>query len=115
MPTAPDGSISQHRSPRPDLLAFEIRDKITKPDIEWMSSIADQAMQSHGKIDMLIIISNYEGSEAGAMFDSYATSVMTRSIAHIRPLLCGRRTSGREGYDQSFRSGDAGPDQNLRS
>ncbi|BCM86949.1 hypothetical protein mvi_54100 [Methylobacterium indicum] len=37
MTTAPDGSIIQRDAPRPDLLAFEIRDRITKPDIEWMS------------------------------------------------------------------------------
>ena len=84
MSSAPDGSIIQRESPRPDLLAFEIQDKITKPDIEWMSSIADAAMQAHGKIDMLIVMSNFEGSDLGATFDGYATSVMARSVAHIR-------------------------------
>ncbi|TXN39600.1 STAS/SEC14 domain-containing protein [Methylobacterium sp. WL30] len=61
MNAAPDGSVIQREAPRPDLLAFEIKDKITKPDIEWMSSVTDAAMQAHGKIDMLIIMSNYEG------------------------------------------------------
>lgn len=40
-------------------------------------------MQTHGTIDMLIIMSNYEGAELGAAFDGYANSSMARSVAHI--------------------------------
>ena len=65
MKAAPDGSVIRRDAPRPDLLAFEIKDKITKSDIEWMSSITDEAMKTHDKIDMLIIMSNYEGSDLG--------------------------------------------------
>ncbi|MDO9427110.1 MAG: STAS/SEC14 domain-containing protein [Methylobacterium sp.] len=84
MSSAPDGSVIRRDSPRPDLLAFEIKDKISKADIEWMSSLTDEAMQSLDKIDMLIIMSNYEGSDLGATFDGYAASVKARSVAHIR-------------------------------
>ncbi|MCJ2117266.1 STAS/SEC14 domain-containing protein [Methylobacterium sp. J-001] len=84
MNAAPDGSVIQREAPRADLLAFEIKDRITKPDIEWMSSIADEAMKIHDKIDMLLIMSNYEGSDLGARFDGYASTVMARSVAHIR-------------------------------
>ncbi|MDP4006717.1 STAS/SEC14 domain-containing protein [Methylobacterium sp. NEAU K] len=68
-------------------MAFEINDKITKPDIEWMSSITDKAMQAHGKIDMLLIMPNYEGSDLGAKFDGYANEVKVRSVAHIRKYV----------------------------
>lgn len=84
MSSAPDGSVIRRDSPRPDLLAFEIRDKISKADTEWMSSLTDEAMQSLDKIDMLIIMSNYEGSDLGATFDGYAAGVKARSVAHIR-------------------------------
>ena len=84
MNAAPNGSVIQRESPRPDLLAFEIKDKITKPDIEWMSAVTDRAMQAHDEIDMRIIMSNYEGSDLGATFDGYAASVKARSVAHIR-------------------------------
>ena len=83
MNSAPNGSVTQRQSPRPDLLAFEIKDKVTKDDIEWMSAITDEAMQAHDKIDMLIIMSNYEGSDFSATFDGYANSVKVRSVAHI--------------------------------
>lgn len=84
MSAAPDGSVIRRDAPRPDLLAFEVKDRITKPYIEWMSSIADEAMKTHDKIDMLIIMSNYEGSDLAARFDGYAASVQARSVAHIR-------------------------------
>lgn len=84
MTTAPDGSIIRREAKRPDLLAFEIKDRITKPDIEWMSALVDEAMTAHDTIDMLLIMSHYEGSDLGARFDGYATGVMARSVAHIR-------------------------------
>jgi SpoIIAA-like len=87
MNAAPDGSIIKRDTPRGDLIAFEIRDRITKPDIEWMSSIADLAMMAHGTIDMLLIMSDYEGLDLGAKFDGYANAVMVRSVAHIRKYV----------------------------
>ncbi len=84
MNAAPDGSVVQRDAPRPDLIAFEIKDKITKPDIEWMSAVTDKAMQAHGTIDMLLIMTHYEGSDLGATFDGYAASVKVRSVAHLR-------------------------------
>ena len=84
MNAAPDSSVIQREAPRADLLAFEVKGKITKPDIEWMSAVTDRAMQTHDKIDMLIIMSNYEVSDLGATFDGYAAGVKARSVAHIR-------------------------------
>lgn len=84
MNAAPDGTVVQRDAPRPDLIAFEIKGKITKPDIEWMSAVTDRAMQAMDKIDMLLIMSNYEGSDLGASLDGYANSVKLRSVAHIR-------------------------------
>ena len=84
MDAGPDASVARRMSPRADLLAFEVRDKITKGDIEWMASIVDGAMRAHDKIDMLIIMSHFQGAEFGATFDGYAIGVEARSVAHIR-------------------------------
>lgn len=81
---APEGSIARRDSPRPDLLAFEIRDKIPKADIEWMSGIVDRAFDAHKEVDMLIVMTNYGGSTLGAMFDGNAAAVQARSLRHIR-------------------------------
>ena len=84
MVAAPDGSISRRGSPRPDLLVFEVKGRITRPDIDWMASITDSVMQAHREIDMLLIMSAFEGLDFGAAFDAYAAGVMARSIGHIR-------------------------------
>lgn len=84
MNAAPDGSVVRRETPRPDLVAFEIRDRITEPDIEWVSAIVDEAMKTHDTIDMLLIMSNYEGSDLAARFDGHAASTQARSVAHIR-------------------------------
>jgi hypothetical protein len=76
---APDGSIVRRDSPRPDLLAFDVRGKISKPDIEWMASIAEAAMNAQDEIDMLIVMSNYEGPDVGAIFDRDKRSASVRS------------------------------------
>ncbi len=81
---APEGSIAQRSSPRSDLLAFEIQAKIPKADIEWMSGIVDEAFDTHDEVDMLLIMTNYEGSELGAMFSGEATAVQVRSLGRVR-------------------------------
>lgn len=82
--TAPDRSIVRRDSPRPDLLIFEIRDKITKPDIEWMAGDAEAAFDRLGEVDMLIVMSNYDGAELGAIFDGDALGVQARAARHVR-------------------------------
>ena len=84
MDAAPDGSVVRRDAPRTDLLAFAVKGKITKQDMEWMSAITDDAMKAHDKIDMLLIMSDDEGSDLGAKFDGYANDVKARSVAHIR-------------------------------
>lgn len=83
-PTSPDGSVLRRESPRRDLLAFEIRKKITKSDMEWMSHVVDRAFDAHDEVDMLLIMTNYEGAELGALFDGDAMSVQARSNKHVR-------------------------------
>ena len=87
MNAAPDGSVIQRDAPRADLVAFEVKDKITQPDIEWMSSITDAAMKTHKQIDMLIIMSNYQGADADAKHDEYSNDVKARSVDYIRKYV----------------------------
>jgi hypothetical protein len=85
MPTAaPDRSIARRDSPRADLLVFEIRAKITKPDIEWMAAETSAAFDRFEEIDMLLIMSNYDGAELGAIFDGDALGVQARAARHVR-------------------------------
>lgn len=60
---APHGSIARRDSPRPDLLVFDIRAKIPKDDIGWMSAEVDRVFDAQDEIDMLLIMTNFEGSD----------------------------------------------------
>jgi len=82
--TAPDRSIVRRDSSRDDLLIFDIRAKITEPDIEWMAAQADAAFDRFGEVDMLIVMSNYDGAELGAIFDGDALGVQARAARHVR-------------------------------
>ena len=82
--TAPDRSIIRRDSSRDDLLIFEIRAKITEPDIEWMAAEANAAFERFDEIDMLIVMSNYDGADLGAIFDGEALGVQARAARHVR-------------------------------
>ena len=82
--SAPDSSIVRRDSPRADLLIFDIRAKITEPDIEWMAAQANAAFDRFDEVDMLIVMSNYDGAELGAIFDGEALGVQARAARHVR-------------------------------
>ena len=77
-------SIVARPSPRPDLLVFEVRAKITEPDIEGMAERVQSAFDALDHIDILLLMSNFEGAELSAIADGEAMRAMTRSITHVR-------------------------------
>lgn len=79
-------SIIAKESPRADLLIFEVRDKITEPDIEWMAQKVQAAFDTLDHIDILLLMTNFEGAELSAIADGEAMRAMTRSITHVRPM-----------------------------
>ncbi len=84
MNSAPDLSINLLPSERADLRVFEVVAKITQTDIEWMAEQVSAAFDAHKRIDMLIIMRNYEGAELGAIFDAEAFKAQLRSARHVR-------------------------------
>jgi hypothetical protein len=77
-------AIRRRVHPRPTLLAFEIAGKITKSDIEDMARQVDGAFDAYDRIDILLIMSDFEGMDAGAAFDGEALASQARSIRHVR-------------------------------
>lgn len=82
--TAPDRSITCRTSPRPDLLIFDFHGEITKPDIEWMAGIANAAFDRLGEVDMLLVLSGYDGPRSAR--SSTATPSARRCVP---PATCG--------------------------
>jgi hypothetical protein len=77
-------AIRERPSPRPTLLVFEVLGRIAKADMEEMAQRVGQAFDAYDKIDILLIMSNFEGVETGAVFDRDALSAQVRSISHVR-------------------------------
>ncbi len=77
-------AIQRRPSPRDTLLVFEISGKISKADIEGMASQVDAAFDTLETIDLLLIMTDFEGLDAGAVFDGPSLEVQARSIRHVR-------------------------------
>ena len=77
-------AIQRRPSPRDTLLVFEITGKISKGDIEDMALQVDAAFDSLETIDLLLIMSDFEGLDVGAIFDGPSLEAQTRSIKHVR-------------------------------
>ncbi len=82
--SAPHPAIQRRPSPRDTLLVFEIAGKISKTDIEGMASQVDAAFDALETVDLLLIMTDFEGLDAGAVFDGPSMEVQARSIRHVR-------------------------------
>lgn len=88
--TAPDGAepaapaITRRAHPRPTLLAFDVHGKIAKADIEAMARQVDAAFDAYDKIDILLIMTDFDGMDVDAAVDRDALASQIRSIRHVR-------------------------------
>jgi len=80
---AEPSAISRLASPRPTLLAFEIAGKISKADIEDMARQIDSAFDAYDRIDILLIMSDFEGLDMDAALDREALGAQMRSVRHV--------------------------------
>ncbi|MFN3912959.1 STAS/SEC14 domain-containing protein [Hyphomonas sp.] len=77
-------AIRRVESVRADLVTFEINGKISGADMGWMAGQVDAAFERLGEIDLMLIMTNFEGAEAGAIFNPEAAGVMLKSLSHVR-------------------------------
>ncbi len=77
-------AIRRRPDPRPTLLVFEIAGKISKSDIEDMANQIEQAFDALDRVDLLLIMTDFEGMETGAVFDREALATQVRSLRHVR-------------------------------
>ncbi len=79
-----EGSIRRIQTDNPRLHAFEVNGKIRKGDIEWMAQRLEPALKQPGKIDIIIVMTDYDGIELGAAFDAKALREQARAITEVR-------------------------------
>lgn len=77
-------NIKRIETDRPDAYAFEITGHITAPDIENMYGLLEGAYAVHDKIDLLVVIHDYEGFDWSAAFKESTMVGKTHALKHIR-------------------------------
>jgi hypothetical protein len=79
----PASAITRRASPRPTLYVFEIAGQIAKPDIEDMARQIGDGFDAFDRIDILLIMTDFEGLDADAVFDREALGAQVRSVRHV--------------------------------
>ncbi|MFN3314588.1 MAG: STAS/SEC14 domain-containing protein, partial [Hyphomonas sp.] len=76
--------IMRVHTERSDLLVFEIVEKIRTEDMAWMVEQVSLAFEKTDHIDLMLIMTNFKGVEAGAMLRPDAMGVTVKSLWNVR-------------------------------
>ena len=78
------GFVNRIDVDKPSVYAFEITGKVSKEDMESMAKTMNAAFDVHkDKVDMMLVFTNYDGSEFGAMLDDDVIASRFRSITNV--------------------------------
>ena len=78
------GFINRIDVNKPSLYAFEITGKVSKEDMETMAKTMNAAFDAHkDKIDILLVFTDYDGSEFGATLDDDVIASRFRAITNV--------------------------------
>jgi hypothetical protein len=77
-------SIRQIPTRRETLFAFEVNGRIHEADIRAMAHTLKSAFDDLGEVDILIIMTGWEGIDVSAVFDSESLSAQAKANRHVR-------------------------------
>ena len=77
-------AIEQMQTDRPDLLAFRVTDRLTREGIEAMARQVLEAFEREDEIDLMIVLSDWESTDAGAILNRERAKAQARSVRHVR-------------------------------
>jgi hypothetical protein len=77
-------AILRLETKRSALAALEIIGKITEADMAWMTGQVDHAFELHDRIDLMVIMTNFDGAEAAAVLNGEAAGASLKSLHHLR-------------------------------
>ena len=69
---------------RADAFGFEITGHLTAPDIENMFGLLDAAYELHDKIDLLVLVRDFEGFDWSAALKKSTFSGKAHALKHVR-------------------------------
>jgi hypothetical protein len=77
-------AITRIPATRSDLFAFEVSGRIERDDMTQMARTLEAAFTRHHKVDILILMKDWEGIAPGAVFDPEALAAQARANSHVR-------------------------------
>ena len=77
-------TISPISTSRSDLYGFEVNGRIHEADIEWMAQTLQTAFTQQGKVDIIIVMREWDGIDLAAAFDSELLAAQARANRHVR-------------------------------
>lgn len=77
-------SVRRVETDRPDACAFEITGHISAADIENLYGLLEAEYALHDKVDLLVLIHDYEGFDWSAAFTEGAVVGKSHALKHIR-------------------------------
>jgi hypothetical protein len=78
------GTITEFDPGLPATLAFRIDGKVTAEDMTQLSERALEAFEQHDRMDMLLVIDRFEGSELGAALNIPSIKAQAASLNTLR-------------------------------
>ena len=69
---------------RANMLAFRITDKVRSSDAKAIMGFLTDAYQRHEKLDLMVIVDDFEGFDAQILFDAGTWSTKRESLSHVR-------------------------------
>jgi len=77
-------TIKRISTDKPSLYAFEINGKVVVEDMESMAKTMNAAFDTHeGKVDMMLVFFDYDGSELGASLDTDVITARFRALKNV--------------------------------
>ena len=77
-------TVARLSTDRSDLYAFEIRGEVSEEAMESMAKTMNAAFDAHdGKVDMLLVFRDFDGSEAGATLDLDVVASRLRALTNV--------------------------------
>ncbi|TVP43565.1 MAG: STAS/SEC14 domain-containing protein [Gemmatimonadales bacterium] len=77
-------AIEQLHTDRSDLLAFRVAERLTREDIEAMAREVLAAFEREDEIDLMVVLAEWESTDAGAILNRKRAEAQARSVRHVR-------------------------------
>jgi len=77
-------SVRRIETDRPDVYAFEITGYIEAADIENLYGLLEGAYQLHDRIDVIVLVHDYEGVDWSAAWKDQTFLKKAKALKHIR-------------------------------